>query len=100
MGKNSTVVTISFSPPELLERAKDLARTRGFKNSFSAYVTKLVEDDLTLHDAPSSGYGLEAAKGVVSAAGEHARGAATELPSKEKPGKYPTRRRLKKKPPS
>lgn len=100
MGKNSTVVTISFSPPELLERAKDLARTRGFKNSFSAYVTKLVEDDLTLHDAPSSGYGLESAKGFLSVSGELARGAASEPPSKEKPGKHPTRRRSKKKTPS
>jgi len=44
--KNSKVVTISFSPPDLLPRAKERAAAKGFRNSFSAYVCKLIEDDL------------------------------------------------------
>jgi hypothetical protein len=45
--KNSKIVTISFSPADVLERAKARAERLGFRNSFSAYVVKLIEDDLS-----------------------------------------------------
>jgi len=98
MGKNSTVVAISFSPPDMLIRARARARAQGFKNSFSAYVTKLVEDDIALHDRPSSDYGQQAAKGVVDAAAAYARGEGSEPQQPKKPINYRVGRRSKKKP--
>lgn len=101
------------APRDLFARADARCELLGYAK-FSQYVQALIRSDVLkqgdhirtvaepqeLRDGPSSGYGLEAAKGFVSVSGEHSRGAAIEPPSKEKPGKYPTRRRSKKKPPS
>lgn len=38
-------VSLSIEP-ELLKKAREQARKRGFKNSFSAYVQLLIEEDL------------------------------------------------------
>lgn len=42
----STVNTSLSLAPDFLEQAKARARELGFENSFSAYVAKLIRDDL------------------------------------------------------
>jgi len=45
MSREYQNVSLSIEP-ELLERARQRARKLGFKNSFSAYVQLLIEEDL------------------------------------------------------
>lgn len=44
MARATTTKTISLEP-EVLRKGRRLAKLRGFTNSYSAYIAKLIEDD-------------------------------------------------------
>lgn len=44
MARTTQTKTISLDP-EVIRKAEDLAKRRGFKNSFSAYVALLIDRD-------------------------------------------------------
>lgn len=68
MSRTHKTVSISLTP-ELIELAKNRAIELGFKNSFSAYVAKLVEEDVNAHTQPETiqmaGVAAAAASAVV-----------------------------------
>ena len=45
MPRTHTNVSLSITP-ELMREAKEVAEAKGFGNSFSAYVAKLIADDV------------------------------------------------------
>jgi hypothetical protein len=51
MPREHKAIAISIRP-ELLKKAKARAEKQGFGNSFSAYVTKLIRDDLEKASVP------------------------------------------------
>lgn len=52
-GGSVTKTSISLDP-DLVIRAKKVAAKRGFRHSFSAYLAKLIEDDLASEDAATT----------------------------------------------